>query len=79
MISYLLHSYHTHAQYAEQVNEALIDLGFENSEEFNEGLKSQGFSISRLDAYVENQFMQRHGLKSDQQYIQVSDEEFRKV
>ena len=76
------HSYHTPVQLsAEQVNEALIDFrkGFENSEEFNEGLKSQGFSISRLDAYVENQFMQRQWIERViSKYIQVSDEEILK-
>tara|TARA_B100001175_G_scaffold175121_1_gene148747 strand:- start:822 stop:1856 length:1035 start_codon:yes stop_codon:yes gene_type:complete len=73
------HSYHTPAQLNdEQVNDALIKFrkGFENSKEYEIAAESQGFSISKLDTFIENQFMQRVWIERViAKYIDVTEEE----
>ncbi|MEC8905629.1 MAG: hypothetical protein VX407_00685, partial [Verrucomicrobiota bacterium] len=56
------HSYHYPVELSqEEITEALIRFrrGFKSSEEFEQAALSQGFSVSRIDTFLQNQFMQR--------------------
>jgi len=73
------HSYHYPVELPqEEIDDALIRFrrGFESSEEFEQAASSQGFSVSRIDAFLQNQFMQREWIeKAIKKHIIVSEEE----
>ena len=73
------HSYHYPVELSqEEIDEALIRFrrGFKSSEEFEQAALSQGFSVSRIDTFLQNQFMQRVWIeKTIRKHIIVSEEE----
>ncbi|MEC9326279.1 MAG: peptidylprolyl isomerase [Verrucomicrobiota bacterium] len=73
------HSYHYPVELSqEEIDEALIRFrrGFKSSEEFEQAALSQGFSVSRIDTFLQNQFMQRAWIeKTIRKHIIVSEEE----
>ena len=73
------HSYHYPVELSEgEIDDALIRFrrGFKSSEEFKQAALSQGFSVSRIDAFLQNQFMQRAWIeKTIGKHIIVSNEE----
>ena len=73
------HSYHYPVELSqEEITEALIRFrrGFKSSEEFEQAALSQGFSVSRIDTFLQNQFMQRAWIeKTIRKHIIVSEEE----
>jgi len=75
------HSYHYPVKLSEEeINDALIRFrrGFKSSEEFEEEILLQGFSVNRLDAFLRNQFMQRAWIeKTIEKHIVVSEEEIK--
>ena len=73
------HSYHTPSKLNdEQINESLIKFrkGFESSKEYERAALTQGFSVQKLDEFIENQSMQRVWIERViAKYIEVTDEE----
>ena len=73
------HSYHYPEELSqEEIDDALIRFrrGFESSEEFEQAALFQGFSVSRIDTFLQNQFMQRAWIeKAIKKHIIVTEEE----
>ena len=73
------HSYHYPVELSqEEIDDALIRFrrGFNSSKEFDQAAISQGFSVSRIDTFLQNQFMQRAWIeKAIKKHIVVSEEE----
>ena len=75
------HSHHYPVKLSEdEMNDALIRFrrGFHSSEEFEKETLLQGFSMSRIDTFLQNQFMQRAWIeKTVEKHIVVSEEEIK--
>jgi len=73
------HSYHYPVELSQrEIDDALIRFrrGFKSSEGFEQAALSQGFSVSRIDAFLQNQFMQRAWIeKTIRKHIIVSEKE----
>lgn len=75
------HSHHTPVELsAEEIKEAKVRFrrGFASEAEFEKAAASQGFSVERLDAFLENQAMQRAWIERViAPHITVSEDEIR--
>lgn len=75
------HSHHYPVKLSEdEMKDALIRFrrGFHSSEEFEKETLLQGFSMSRIDTFLQNQFMQRAWIeKTVEKHIVVSEEEIK--
>ena len=75
------HSHHTPVELsAEEIKEAKVRFrrGFASEDEFEQAAAAQGFSVERLDAFLENQAMQRAWIERViAPHITVSEDEVR--